>query len=172
MSATLVQDEQAVNGILERCCSLATESRSGSEFGSRLRVARRAQGLTLRDVATASGISLTYLSDLERGALRNPSLETLTAVVAALNISVNELLGVAEQVPTLLPPGLEEFRSSIAFASAIEHDAVRDSVDPTRLEVDWIRVLAGIRVLGRTPKTKSDYQFVFEALRRALGAES
>jgi len=172
MSRTLAEAEQAVNGLSHEVISLPTDSGStGTEFGSRLRQARRAQGLTLREVANASGISVTYLSDLERGALKNPTLDTLTAVVGALNISVNELLGVSEQVPKLLPPALEEFRSSIAFVSAIEGDAVRDSVDPGRLEAEWLKVLASLRVLGRTPKDKSDYQFAFEALRRALGSE-
>ena len=40
-------------------------------FGARLKSARNAEGLTLREVSERSGLSITYLSDLERGELQN-----------------------------------------------------------------------------------------------------
>src|SRR2546423_15256362 len=66
-------------------------------FGARLRKARMAQGLTLRDLSNESKVSIAYLSDLERGVLGNPTLDTLRAIASALNVSLNELLGVDER---------------------------------------------------------------------------
>jgi len=49
------------------------------------------QGRTLREVAVAAGVSLTYLSEVERGR-KEASSEVLEAVCAALNLVLSELL--------------------------------------------------------------------------------
>lgn len=139
-------------------------------FGERLRKARTDQGLTLRDLSATSNISIAYLSDLERGALVNPTLDTLRAVAKALNVSLNELLGVDDQGERRFryPKALEEFRYLSSFREVIAHEAAKTSRDPEDLEEEWLRALAGIQVAGRRPKTASDYFFVFEAIRRAV----
>src|SRR3546814_17027158 len=38
------------------------------------------RGLTLREVSERSGVSIPYLSDLERGVLVNPTLDTLKKI--------------------------------------------------------------------------------------------
>ena len=64
--------------------------------GEALRRRRQAQGRTLREVAEAAGVSLTYLSEVERGR-KEASSEVLEAVCAALHLSLAELfLEVAE----------------------------------------------------------------------------
>src|SRR6266516_6063329 len=85
---------------------------AATDFGARLRRARSDRGQTLRDVSVASGISIAYLSDLERGVLVNPTLDTLRSVGKALGVSLNELLGVDEEAPSRAAfwPALEEFR--------------------------------------------------------------
>jgi transcriptional regulator with XRE-family HTH domain len=60
-------------------------------IGASLRRRRQAQGRTLRDVAQAAGVSLTYLSEVERG-LKEASSEVLAAVCAALGVVLSELL--------------------------------------------------------------------------------
>ena len=84
--------------------------------GEALRRRRQAQGRTLREVAEAAGVSLTYLSEVERGR-KEASSEVLEAVCAALHLGLAELffevaetLAVAEAVPVpaigigFLPP--------------------------------------------------------------------
>jgi transcriptional regulator with XRE-family HTH domain len=139
-------------------------------FGQRLRRWRNEQGLTLREVSERSGISVTYLSDLERGKLVNPTLETLTALAAALEVSLNELLGVDERAnrEPRLPRALEEFRASPSFQAAVQELAVRSRTDAGEVEQDWLRSLSGIRVGKRIPRSASDYLFIFEAIRRVL----
>ena len=59
--------------------------------GTALRRRRQAQGRTLREVAAAAGVSLTYLSEVERGR-KEASSEVLEAVCAALDVVLAELL--------------------------------------------------------------------------------
>jgi transcriptional regulator with XRE-family HTH domain len=59
--------------------------------GEALRRRRQAQGRTLREVAEAAGVSLTYLSEVERGR-KEPSSEVLEAICAALHLVLAELL--------------------------------------------------------------------------------
>jgi XRE family transcriptional regulator, stress-response regulator len=58
--------------------------------GDALRRRRQAQGRTLREVAEAAGVSLTYLSEVERGR-KEASSEVLEAVCAALHLGLAEL---------------------------------------------------------------------------------
>jgi len=58
--------------------------------GEALRRRRQHQGRTLREVAEAAGVSLTYLSEVERGR-KEASSEVLEAVCAALHLGLAEL---------------------------------------------------------------------------------
>ena len=60
-------------------------------LGEQLRHHRKAQGLPLQQVASACGISLSLLSQIERG-LRSISLRTLTVVADELGVPVNTLV--------------------------------------------------------------------------------
>ncbi|HLX89898.1 MAG TPA: helix-turn-helix transcriptional regulator [Acidimicrobiales bacterium] len=141
-----------------------------SQFGDRLRRWRSDRGVTLRDVSEVSGISIAYLSDLERGKLANPTLDTLTALAAALGVSLNELLGIEAEQPgePRLPAALQEFRSSIAFRDAVTNEAARWKMSPEEVERGWIESLSAIRIGRRAPRSASDYLFIFEAARRVL----
>jgi len=59
--------------------------------GAALRRRRQQQGRTLREVAAAAGVSLTYLSEIERGR-KEASSEVLEAVCAALDLVLSALL--------------------------------------------------------------------------------
>lgn len=59
--------------------------------GVRLRTLRRAQRLTLDQLAAASGVSRSMLSDVERG-LRTPTVLTLDRIATGLGTSVARLL--------------------------------------------------------------------------------
>jgi transcriptional regulator with XRE-family HTH domain len=135
-----------------------------------LREARVNRGLTLRDLSSESDISIAYLSDLERGVLVNPTLDTLRAIGKALDVSLNELLGVDDEAPrnARLPKALEEFRDVTPFRQLVAEDARRANRDVGELETEWLKTLSVIQVAGRRPKTPSDYLFIFEAIRRAV----
>ena len=58
--------------------------------GRALREARRRREQTLAQVAARAGISVAYLSEIERGR-KEPSSEVLAAVTGALSLSLAEL---------------------------------------------------------------------------------
>jgi transcriptional regulator with XRE-family HTH domain len=60
-------------------------------LGEALRRRRQAQGRTLREVAAAAGVSLTYLSEVERGR-KEASSEVLEAICSALDLILADLL--------------------------------------------------------------------------------
>ncbi|NYT95403.1 helix-turn-helix domain-containing protein [Salinispora sp. H7-4] len=63
-------------------------------IGGVLRRVRMRQGRTLREVAAAAGVSMPYLSEVERGR-KEASSEVLAAVCRALGIRLSDLLGEA-----------------------------------------------------------------------------
>jgi transcriptional regulator with XRE-family HTH domain len=74
-------------------------------LGDALRRRRQAQGRTLREVAAAAGVSLTYLSEVERGR-KEASSEVLEAVCSALDLVLAELLfEVAETLAAAMVSG-------------------------------------------------------------------
>lgn len=58
-----------------------------AKLGEDLRALRKAQGLTLEDLAAASGKSLSFISKIERGQAR-PSVTTLQELAGALAVPV------------------------------------------------------------------------------------
>ncbi|MBD3926248.1 helix-turn-helix transcriptional regulator [Nocardioides cavernae] len=58
--------------------------------GDALHRERTDRGERLKDVAERAGVSLQYLSEVERG-LKDPSSEMLQAIAGALDLSVREL---------------------------------------------------------------------------------
>lgn len=66
-------------------------------LGSAIRAAREAAGLTRVDLAAAAHIHRNYLAGLEVGA-RNPTLEVLTRVSAALHVPLSDLVNTAERL--------------------------------------------------------------------------
>ncbi len=59
------------------------QDRLRAELGRQIRVARTERGWTLKDLSEASGVSVSQLSSIERGA-HLPSLESMLAVARAL----------------------------------------------------------------------------------------
>lgn len=63
-------------------------------LGRRIRHFRRSRGLTLADVAEATGSSTTQLSHIENGR-REPRLSALSSIAAAVGVNVTDLLEAA-----------------------------------------------------------------------------
>jgi len=68
--------------------------------GRELRRERERRGERLVDVAERAGVSMQYLSELERG-LKDPSSEMLHAITGALDLGVRELVGRVNRFDTL-----------------------------------------------------------------------
>jgi transcriptional regulator with XRE-family HTH domain len=61
------------------------------QVGEAIRARRQALGLSLRDLADRLGVTPSLISQIERGRA-NPSVSTLYAIVAELDLSLDELL--------------------------------------------------------------------------------
>ncbi|MER5951846.1 helix-turn-helix transcriptional regulator [Streptomyces sp. NPDC001904] len=75
--------------------ALAPEPLWRHVVGDVLRRRRRAQGRTLQDVADVAGISMPYLSEMERGR-KEASSEMLAAVAGALGLGLVDVLALAQ----------------------------------------------------------------------------
>jgi transcriptional regulator with XRE-family HTH domain len=64
--------------------------REDNNLGKKIRTIRKGNGLTLKRMASACGLSSSFLSQVETGAV-NPSLATVKAIADALNISLGQL---------------------------------------------------------------------------------
>lgn len=99
-------------------------------IGSRLRARRVELGLTLAQVAEQAGLSLPYVSNLERGR-GNPTLDALTALARALDVPIASLMGGGgdddpfETVLATAPKSLLQFARSAAFQETVSQLAKR-----------------------------------------------
>jgi len=60
------------------------------KFGDRIRELRKEKQLSQEELAFKAGVHRTYLGSIERGE-RNPSLRNISAIAAALGISLSDL---------------------------------------------------------------------------------
>ncbi|MYA75373.1 MAG: helix-turn-helix transcriptional regulator [Gammaproteobacteria bacterium] len=127
-------------------------------LGQRIRARRTALGMTLAQVAEESGLSLPYVSNLERGR-GNPTLEALRSVAAALQQTVPDLLGQdaseesfdpAELVLADAPKSLRAFMRSERFLTVVER---LSSEQETTVEEMRRRLLIG---MASAPRRSAD----------------
>jgi len=81
-------------------------------IGQTLRELRGDAGMTLRQVSTASVVSLGYLSEIERGH-KEASSEVLSSICKAMDVSMSELLSLV----TLKVHAAETAQEGIAIAA-------------------------------------------------------
>lgn len=67
-------------------------------MGERLAWARNQQGFILQQVSDKSGLAIGYISQLEKGAKVNPTIDALARLAKALNVSLAYVLGEVEPV--------------------------------------------------------------------------
>lgn len=70
-----------------------SEKSGEKALGIRLQKARQAAGLTQQELCQKTGLSYSTLAKIERGAIKSPSIFTIQQIAAALDQSVDELLG-------------------------------------------------------------------------------
>lgn len=68
-----------------------TEGGAVADLGERLRSRRKAMGKTLQQVATESGLTVGFISQIERG-ISKPSLSSLYSVAKALETPVDQFV--------------------------------------------------------------------------------
>ncbi|PQD95448.1 transcriptional regulator [Pradoshia eiseniae] len=61
-------------------------------FGKRLKELREIRGLSLSELAAQSGVAKSYISNMERDKMTNPSLEVMTKIASVLDITPQLLI--------------------------------------------------------------------------------
>ena len=122
-------------GLLGPLFAVRTHDKGVSEtppLGDRIRARRVGRGMTLAAVAESAGLSLPYVSNLERGR-GNPTLEALQAIARALDMPLSELVADREEhvggdlVLAQAPASLLQFARSPRFQSAVQRLASEHS---------------------------------------------
>ena len=78
------------------------------ELGERIRAIRQLRRRTLKEIATAAGISESFLSQLERGRT-NATIATLQRLATALGIEVSDLFSAGSARPRVIRRDAREF---------------------------------------------------------------
>lgn len=122
------------DGLVER-----TARPDHGRMGERLRMARQARGLSLRELAQRLGVSASLISQVETGRA-NPSVSTLYAIAAELDVSLDELLfedrrpssageaPASPRIERLIQP--RESRKRIRLASGVTWDRLTTTSEP------------------------------------------
>ena len=125
-------------------------------LGSVLRRLRKNQGLTLVKVSSETGLSVSFLSDIERNKAR-PSLDSLEKLADFYGVGVDQLVQQIEKdtrsVDKMLPPGFSEF---LADMPDVDQDT-RDLL----LQVE--------HRAKRKPKSKEEWTQLYYSLNTLLG---
>jgi transcriptional regulator with XRE-family HTH domain len=126
-------------------------SEQGTGLGQRVRKYREAQGYTLSELARLSGVSRSYLYQVESGE-SSPTEEKLSAIAMALGVSVPDLLGVNAE-PVQIPQSLKEF------------------AEQAHLPLEDIRMLARVSYRGKQPNSKEAWRFLYSAIKTTSESE-
>jgi transcriptional regulator with XRE-family HTH domain len=121
-------------------------------IGARIRMYREAAGMSLSELARSSGVSKSYLWNLEnRPEHQQPSGTTLYELAKALGTTMSVLLGrkllVEQPEPTKIDPVLAKFAKA------------------EKLNEAEIATLASIQWRGEPPKTMDRWKYVHQALK-------
>lgn len=92
------------------------------EYGRTIERLRERQGMTREQLARASGVSYSYLSEVERG-LKRPSVDVLVKLATALELLPSELL---RQIEEESARGRGLLRRRVLEAPMQEHPAWRE----------------------------------------------
>jgi transcriptional regulator with XRE-family HTH domain len=111
--------------------------------GDRVKSMRLARGWTLRELASLSGLSAGYLSQLETGKRRRPSSEAAVALSRAFDVSADSLIS----------------ETSGFVQESIAAFALEEGLNPS--DISW---LAHVRVGGRGISDRSQLRRVYRAV--------
>lgn len=95
----------------------AQQQNQAPQFGGRIRELRRKAGLTLQALADEAGISVGFLSQVERNKA-TPSLGTLAGLAAALGVEINWFIATPQPADAVTREG-ERARFSLADSSLV-----------------------------------------------------
>ena len=127
------------------------------KLGERLRLIRKENQLTLKELSQRAKLSVPYLSDMERSVV-NPSFDTLQKVAKAYGMSVRDLIRGVETLgkssTTDYPQGFQSFLERYETLYKINDD--------------WKESLLKVNFRGRQPTSETEWLELYLYLRRIL----
>jgi transcriptional regulator with XRE-family HTH domain len=127
------------------------------ELGERLRAARKARGVTLQQVAERTGLSKSFVSQVETG-VATPSIVSLVGIARALDVAVGALIeGLYE----------EEAVEGVGTHGAPASEAVPSGVKPREAKVvrrDARKTLGYVGAAGQIELLTPDLQRQLEVI--------
>lgn len=96
-------EKNVINEMEERIMNQTPET-----FGERVRRKRMEKQITLRKFADMIEVSPTYVSQIERNELDPPSESKVAAIAKILNEDVDELLALANRIPSDIPAIIQQ----------------------------------------------------------------
>jgi len=125
-----------------------------SSFAEYMRNLREGQKLSVREAAAKSGVSVSYITQIENERRKTPSPEVLKRLAPAYNVPVRDLLKAAGYMDDL-----REVKSALSDEEEVERAFQYVITDP--------RYQSGTRVTG--PITIEVKRFVVEMYEKATG---
>lgn len=89
-------------------------NKGNETFGERVRQRREEKKISLRKFADMVGVSPTYISQIERGEFKPPSQEKIVEIAEILGENVDEMLALANKVPSDLPAIIQKHPKEVA----------------------------------------------------------
>lgn len=130
-------------------------------LGDRIRDLRKQRGLNLSELADSAKISVSYLSQIERGEKESVSADILFRLAKTLGTTMNALL--SEQTSPVLPTEAEPI--DIPEPLRRFYESRREALNMTE---DDLRMLASIRYRNQQPRKESDWEFLFLSIKRTV----
>lgn len=152
---------------------------TSTSLGKRLRSRRVALGLTLADASARAGLSLPYVSNLERGR-GNPTIDALRSLADALDLEVGELVGgdgSGEALDTSLlvladaPSSLGEFTRSSRFDAVARRLATRQGLDIGEMRTKLMVGMASAPRRSQGEPTSEDWRRLLDVYSVILADE-
>ena len=126
-------------------------------LGEKLRLLRRSiNGRTLSDVSKETKLSVSFLSDLERGQTR-PSYETLEKLADYYKVSLNELLDTVK-------------KDRDARSEAVLPHSLQELLEEIKIEPDILDLMLTAEQRSKNqPTSKEDWKKYYYSLKMLLG---
>ena len=125
-------------------------------LGAKLRAIRKQNAYTLAEVGNRTGLSVSFLSDIERGRTQ-PSLDTLEKLANCYQVPLSELLDSRDSNTTsskhVYPPGFDEFLKDTKIEPELIDlllNVAHRATQPAKTKEDWLRYYYSLKtILGR-----------------------
>jgi FMN phosphatase YigB (HAD superfamily) len=84
-------------------------------LGKAIQTARQNAGMTQQELCHVTGLSYSTLAKIERGAIKTPSVFTVSQIARAVNLSMDGLLGAVVDTSLPLPNHKKTSKSGVSF---------------------------------------------------------